>query len=70
MLEWTKKHIGKKIKQNIDYVFVSYYEDDNDGFLPDWQMLFDELKATFPNSKLGIGECGNVSKNANRSSKA
>ncbi|MDO5046434.1 MAG: hypothetical protein Q4D84_07040 [Campylobacter sp.] len=70
MLEWVKRYIGKKIKQNIDYVLVSYYEDDNDGFLPDWKNIFDELKAAFPNSKLGIGECGNVSKNANKSSKA
>ncbi|WP_169942506.1 hypothetical protein [Campylobacter sp. RM15925] len=69
MLDWVERYASNNIKQNIDYVFVSYYEDDNGGFLPDWKNIFDELQVKFPNSKLGIGECGNVSKDANKTSK-
>ena len=57
------------MKNGLDYVFISYYEDDNDGFQPKWEDIFKNLEETFPNSKLGIGECGNTSKNATNQSK-
>jgi hypothetical protein len=46
------------MKQGLDYVWVSYYEDDCNGYQPNWQKVFDSLHVIFPNSKLGIGECG------------
>jgi hypothetical protein len=47
-----------------DYVFVSYYEDNCDNpDRPDWQVVFDRLHKIFPDSKLGIGECGTTDKN-------
>ena len=34
-----------------------------------WEDIFKNLEKTFPNSKLGIGECGNTAKNATNQSK-
>jgi len=57
------------MKQGLDYVLVSYYEDDCNNVVlsrSEWQQVFDSLHVVFPNSKLGIGECGttNASKKA------
>jgi hypothetical protein len=52
------------MKNGLDYVLVSYYEDDCNNYQPNWQQVFDSLHVIFPNAKLGIGECGTT--NANR----
>jgi hypothetical protein len=52
-----------KLKANVDYVFVSYYEDDCNNYQPNWQRVFDSLHVLFPYSKLGIGECGTTYSN-------
>jgi hypothetical protein len=64
MFRWVNANIPGKLKQSLDYVFVSYYEDDCNGYQPNWQQVFDSLHVIFPNSMLGIGECG--TSNANR----
>ena len=69
MENWLKKYIPDDMKSGLDYVFVSYYEDDNDNFQPNWKNIFINLEQIFPNSKLGIGECGNTSQNATTKSK-
>ena len=69
MENWLIKYIPKDMKGGLDYVFVSYYEDDNEGFQPKWKDIFTNLEKIFPNSKLGIGECGNTSENATKKSK-
>ncbi|WP_107878384.1 hypothetical protein [Neisseria animaloris] len=69
MRNWLARHIPADMKQHVDYVFVSYYEDDNNGFQPDWKNVFNELQTLFPHAKLGIGECGNTRKNASVESK-
>lgn len=69
MNKWLKKYVPKNMKENLDYVLISYYEDDNDGFLPNWSNVFAQLQNIFPNSKLGIGECGNTALNADYKSK-
>lgn len=58
MFAWTEANIPQRMKDNLDYVFVSYYEDDCNGRQPDWTAVFQRLAAMFPSSKLGIGECG------------
>lgn len=63
MFRWTIRNIPSHIKQGIDYVWVSYYEDDCNGLQPDWQMIFDRLGKIFPNAKMGIGEAGTRNKN-------
>lgn len=58
MFAWVQAHIPESMKQGLDYVWVSYYEDDCNGLQPNWQKVFERLGAIFPTAKLGIGECG------------
>jgi hypothetical protein len=61
MFNWVNKRLPVAMKKGLDYVFVSYYEDDCKNNIlsqSDWQEVFDSLHVIFPNSKLGMGECG------------
>jgi hypothetical protein len=61
MFNWINANLSKEIKQGLDYVFFSYYEDDCENVVlsqQEWQAVFDSLHALFPNSKLGFGEIG------------
>jgi hypothetical protein len=55
---WAQANIPERMKRGLDYVLISYYEDDCNGLRPDWPVVFHRLAVMFPNSKLGIGECG------------
>lgn len=58
MFTWARKNISEDMKQGLDYVFISYYEDDCNDLQPDWPQVFKELAALFPKSKIGFGEVG------------
>ncbi len=58
MFTWTQAHVPDYMKQGLDYVLISYYEDDCNGLQPDWMSVFQKLAAMFPNSKIGFGENG------------
>lgn len=58
MFRWVDAHLPKRVRDGLDYVWVSYYEDDCQGPRPDWNSVFQELGRRFPNSKLGFGEVG------------
>ncbi len=58
MFRWAIQNIPVNMKEGLDYVWVSYYEDDCNGYQPEWQNVMDSLHSIFPNSKIGIGECG------------
>lgn len=58
MLAWANEHVPQRMKQGLDYVLVSFYEDDQGGIKPDWPMVFGRLAKMFPNSKIGFGEVG------------
>lgn len=58
MFTWAAANIPEKMKQGLDYVLVSYYEDDCNGLKPDWDKVFKALAVMFPSSRLGMGECG------------
>jgi hypothetical protein len=60
MFRWVNEQLPMKMRYGLDYVWVSYYEDDCNNYQPNWQQVFDSLHVLFPNSKLGIGECGTV----------
>ncbi len=64
MKGWLQTYLPEDLKQGIDYVLVSYYDDDNDGYQPNWQQVFAELETLFSRAKLGIGECGTPSEHA------
>ncbi len=58
MFAWAEANIPERMKQGLDYVLVSYYEDDCKMLQPDWPRVFRRLAVMFPRSKLGMGECG------------
>jgi len=58
MFYWINKNISASMRTGLDYVLISYYEDDCNGLQPNWKQVFDSLHTLFPNSKIGFGECG------------
>ena len=58
MFTWAESNIPERMKQGLDYVLISYYEDDCHGLQPDWPAVFQQLSRMFPHSKIGFGECG------------
>ena len=58
MFTWTEANVPARMKSGLDYVLISYYEDDCNGLRPNWQAVFDRLGGIFPNSKIGFGEMG------------
>ncbi|HEY3401612.1 MAG TPA: putative Ig domain-containing protein [Geothrix sp.] len=69
MEAWLQTYVPQDMKLGVDYVMVSYYEDDNGGYQPTWSTVFSDLQTLFPNAKLGIGECGNTATTATTTSK-
>ncbi|ADV46072.1 immunoglobulin-like domain-containing protein [Nitratifractor salsuginis] len=61
MREWAQEMLPQYLREGIDYLFVSYYEENCDGHKPtieEWNQVFDDLGTLFPNAKLGFGEVG------------
>jgi|WetSurMetagenome_2_1015567.scaffolds.fasta_scaffold09564_3 hypothetical protein len=58
MFRWVNQRLSTSMRNGLDYVLISYYEDDCNNLQPNWQQVFDSLHILFPNSKIGIGECG------------
>jgi hypothetical protein len=58
MFTWAQANIPARMKQGLDYVLISYYEEDCNDLRPDWPTVFAKLAAMFPNSKIGFGEVG------------
>ncbi|MGT2929374.1 hypothetical protein ACVR1G_03895 [Streptococcus dentasini] len=69
MLTWIDRYIPRQMTQGLDFSFISYYEDDNGGYQPDWQTVFKKFQGQFAKSKVGMGECGNTAPSATRASK-
>lgn len=60
MFTWTQNNVPEYMKLGLDYVFISFYEDDCNGIQPNWNEVFNQLGEMFPNSKIGFGENGTV----------
>jgi hypothetical protein len=61
MFSWAAANVSPVMKTGLDYVLISYYPDDCNGYWPTqagWQSVFDQLHAMFPNAMLGFGESG------------
>lgn len=63
MIGWERKtaNVPADMHSGLDYVLVSYYETDNNGIRPtqaQWNVIFAQLAADFPNAKIGFGEIG------------
>lgn len=58
MFTWVRARLPADLRGGLDWVLVSYYEDDCNGLQPDWNEVFRQLAELFPAARLGIGECG------------
>ncbi len=61
MMDWVKKNVPASMREGLDWVTVSYYEDDCENRvvpLTEWNAVFSELHTIFPNSTLLMGEVG------------
>lgn len=61
MLAWEKHYVPRRMHAGLRYVSVSYYETDNAGIRPSpsqWDAIFKQLSADFPNAQVGFGEIG------------
>lgn len=63
LIPWADANIppGHRMRTGLDYVLVSYYEDQNNGHQltqAELDALFGALATRFPNAKLGFGEFG------------
>lgn len=56
MFNWLDTQLSETVRLGLDYVWLSYYEDDCKGLQPDWPTVFERLAALFPTSWIGFGE--------------
>jgi hypothetical protein len=58
MFAWAEGNVSPAIRFGVNYLWLSYYEEDCPGPEPDWNQEFAHLAKLFPNSHLGFGEIG------------
>ena len=61
MISWERTYVPAKMHRKLRYVLVSYYEAGNYGVRPSrsqWNKIFTQLAADFPNAMVGFGEIG------------
>ena len=58
LFTWAANNIPEDMRQGLDYVWISYYEQRCHGQEPDWNSVFARLHDQFPHAKLGFGGCG------------
>lgn len=58
MFAWVDANVPSTMRSSLDWVLISYYEQDCGGARPDWPTIFHRLALAFPNSKIGLGEVG------------
>jgi hypothetical protein len=60
-LAFSRRYVPAAVRDGLDYVFLSYYEDDCNGVRPSaatWTAYFRDLHAVYPHALLGFGEIG------------
>jgi hypothetical protein len=58
MFNWVETRLTAEMRAGLDYLLVSYYEENCNDFKPDWQRVFNRLGELFPYANLGFGEVG------------
>jgi hypothetical protein len=58
LFTWASRYVSPTLREGLDYVWVSYYEQRCHRPEPDWNSVFARLHELFPNAKLGFGGCG------------
>jgi hypothetical protein len=60
-LAFSRKYVPASVRNGLDYVLLSYYEDDCNNIRPSaatWTAYFQQLHVLYPNAQLGFGEVG------------
>jgi hypothetical protein len=60
-LEFSRQYVPPAVRNGLDSVFLSYYEDDCNHIRPGraaWTRYFERLNALYPHARLGFGEIG------------
>ncbi|MFJ8046256.1 hypothetical protein ACIRBX_37685 [Kitasatospora sp. NPDC096147] len=73
MLPWARAELPPELRDGLDVLLVSYYEDDCHGYRPplaEWDALFTELAGLFPHARVGFGETGLSDRSAPTAAKA
>ena len=58
MFTSAQANVPDRMKQGVDYVLISYYEEDCNDLKPDWNAVFQKLALMFPKARLGFGKVG------------
>ncbi|ATG22054.1 hypothetical protein CO705_19280 [Ralstonia pickettii] len=58
MFGWAERNLPARLREGVDYVFISFYEDDCKIAAPAWNAVFQRLGELFPHAALGFGEVG------------
>jgi len=58
MFAWIEKYLTPEFRNSVDYVLISWYEEECEWQKPEWTPVFVRLGKLFPKSKLGFGEVG------------
>lgn len=69
MFRWMDENLPESLTNNVDFALISYYEDDNDGYQPEWNLVFPAFENVFPGAKVGFGECGNTAEDSTENSR-
>jgi hypothetical protein len=60
-LAFSRRYVPQKVRDGLDYVLLSYYEDDCKNIRPSdasWTSFFKKLHVLYPNARVGFGEIG------------
>lgn len=60
-LTFSTRYVPAEVRDGLDYVFLSYYEDECNGIRPSaasWTTTFEQLHSLYPDAQLGFGEIG------------
>src|SRR5712691_1708672 len=60
-IAFTRKYVSARVRDGLNYVLLSYYEDSCHGIRPSaaqWTSFFKRLHSLYPHAQLGLGEIG------------
>jgi hypothetical protein len=60
IFSWARANLSDSVRRDLDYVFITYYEDRCHRAEPDWKSVFTRLREIFPYAKLGFGGVGSM----------
>lgn len=58
MFRWAETNIPRDMRDGLDYVFVSYYEEDCNNLKAGWPAVIERVGQIFPRALIGVGESG------------